>query len=234
MFGVGGYAPQTSEGLTLLAHELSHVQQQVAAGSQVLRRQPKGEEKKQPDKPAPKFVDCDNDRVSLITGAIERATALASTALQAFEREYPLTYESAAMTAHFGSLGRDQKTTIIERYKHVRANLASKVYTCAKDKKKITEGGHVVDLCGEASCPGNSIILYPDFGKETCPADPLILHEAVHNAGACHDIDKDGSYPPSSAEDNAYSYEYFALAVTAGYKVPELRRRKPTAPKVKD
>jgi hypothetical protein len=234
VFGHGRYAPRTGEGMTLLAHELTHVQQAVS-GSQVLQRQPEGQEKKEPDKPAAKFVGCGNGREPVIKDAIEKATALASRAVQAFERDFPLSYESAAMTTHFGSLGSDQKSTIIKRYKHVLANLASKVYTCAERKKKVREGGRVVDLCGEAQCPGNSIVLYPDFGKATCPAGPVILHEGIHNAGACDDIDKDNKhYPPSSAEDNAYSYEYFALAVTAGYKMPELGTHKPTAPNAKD
>ena len=68
--------------------------------------------------------------------------------------------------------------------------------------------------------PGNNITLFPDFGKKVPP--PSMLHEAIHNAGGCDDINKGNSYPPSSSEDNAYSYEYFALDVTAGYKTPEL------------
>lgn len=234
VFGADRYAPQTKEGRTLLAHELTHVQQQTAGGSDVLRRQPKGGEKEKADEPAAKFVGCDKDRLPVVQDAIKKAQALASRAVQAFEREYPLTIESTAMTAHFGSLGNDQKSTIVERYKHVLSNLGSKTYTCAKDNKKVKEGDQVVDLCGQASCPGNNITLFPDFGKETCPAGPVMLHEAVHNAGACDDINKGKRYPPSSSEDNAYSYEYFALDVTAGYKTPELGKRKPTVPKVKD
>jgi hypothetical protein len=154
--------------------------------------------------------------------------------VQAFDREYPFGYEQTAMRAHFGSLSSDRKSTIIERYKHIRSNVGSKTYTCAKKSKKVAEGGEVVDLCGQASCPGSKITLFPEFGKETCPAGPVVLHEAVHNAGACDDMDKGGNYPPANAENNAYSYEYFALDVAAGYKTPELGKRKPTAPKVKD
>lgn len=230
VFGAGRYAPQTSEGRTLLAHELTHVQQQTAGGPDVLRRQPKGGEKA--DEPAAKFVDCDKDRLPVVQDAIKKAEALASRAVQAFEREYPLSYESAAMKAHFGSLGSDQKATIIERYKHVLSKSGSKTYACAKDNMKVKEGDEVVDLCGQARCPGHYIILFPNFGKETCPAGPVMLHEAVHNAGACDDIDRGRSYPPSSSENNAYSYEYFALDVTAGYKTPELGKRKPTVPRV--
>jgi hypothetical protein len=171
-------------------HELIRVQQQTAGGSDVLRRQPKEGEKKKTDAPAAKFVNCDKDRLPVVQDAIEKAKALASRAVQAFEREYPLSYESAAMKAHFGSLGSDQKSTIIERYKKVLSNLGSKTYTCAKDNKEVKAGDQVVDLCGQASCPGNKITLFPVFGSKTCPAGPVMLHEAVHNEGGCDDINK--------------------------------------------
>jgi hypothetical protein len=231
-------SPQSySENLVISAphdqyeHELIRVQQQTAGGSAVLRRQPKEGEKKKADAPAAKFVNCDKDRLPVVQDAIEKAKALASRAVQAFEREYPLSYESAAMKAHFGSLGSDQKSTIIERYKKVLSSLGSKTYTCAKDNKEVKAGDQVVDLCGQASCPGNKITLFPVFGSKTCPAGPVMLHEAVHNEGGCDDINKGRGYPPSSSENNAYSYEYFALDVTAGYKTPEPGKRKPTVPK---
>jgi Domain of unknown function (DUF4157) len=233
VFGVGGHAPQTSQGMTLLAHELAHVQQQTVGGSQVLQRQPTGEEEKKPSKPAAKFKGCDKGHEDAIERAIEKAVALASRAVEALQRDIPLSYESRAMTAHFGRLGSDQTSTIIKRYQDVIANLASTIFTCVGHEKRVREGHHVVDLCGEARCPGNSIFLFPDFGKATCPADAVLLHEAVHNTGACGDIDKNSRhYPPSNAEDNAYSYEYFARDVTAGYKEePGLGPHKSTTPK---
>lgn len=93
----------------------------------------------------------------------------------------------------------------------------------------------MVDLCGQASCPGSAITLFPGFGTKGCPVDTLILHEAAHNAGACDDIDRGRKYPPPNAQNNAYSYEYFAADVAAGYKEPpELERHKPKAPEVRD
>lgn len=235
VFGAGRYAPRTGEGRSLLAHELTHVLQQTGVAPATLRRQPDKEGKdKAGEKTEAKFVGCDKDRLAVVQGAIKAAEALAARAVYAFEREYPLTTESAAMTAHFGRIGSDQKAKIVERYKHVIANLGSKTYTCAKDNKKVKEGGEVVDTCGQAACPGSAITVYPTFGSETCPAGPVMLHEAIHNAGACDDI-KQGSakYPPSSSEDNAYSYENFAVDITAGPKAPELGKRRPTVPKVK-
>jgi hypothetical protein len=233
VFGAGRFAPGLIDGKKLIAHELTHVLQQSGPTAGLLQRSP-DEKKKPEEKPTAKFVGCDKDRLPVVQDAIKKAEALASRALQAFEREYPFTNEIAAMKTHFGSLANDQKATIIERYKQVLSNLSGKTYTCAKNNKKVREGNEVVDMCGQAGCPGNNITLFPDFGKEACPAGPVVLHEAIHNAGGCDDINKGNSYPPSSSENNAYSYEYFALDVTAGYKTPELGKRKPTVPKVKD
>jgi hypothetical protein len=235
VFGADRYAPQTAGGRALLAHELTHVLQQTASAAGVLQRSPdEGKKEKGEEKAAIKFRGCDKDQQSKITEAIKQADGLASRAVQALEREYPLGYESSAMDAHFGKLGSDQKATILDRYKHVHTNLGNKTYTCNKKGKEVKEGKEVVDVCAQAECPGNKITVFPDFGKKTCPAGPVLLHEAIHNAGGCDDINKGASYPPSSSEDNAYSYEYFALAVAAGYKTPELGTHKPSAPKVKN
>jgi hypothetical protein len=232
VFGAGRYAPQTNEGRELLAHELTHVVQQTASAPAVLQGSPdEGKKEKGEEKQTTKFPACDKDQQSKLTEAIKQADGLSSRAVQALERYIPLSYEGTAMKAHFGSLDSDRKSTIIERYKHVQANLGSKTYTCDKKGKKAKQGKEIVDLCAQARCPGNEITVFPDFGTERCPAGPVILHEAAHNAGACGDIDKDKSYPPSSSEDNAYSYEYFALDVAAGYKTPELKKRQPTVPK---
>jgi hypothetical protein len=230
VFDSGRYAPQANEGRTLLAHELTHVLQQTGA-SALLQRQPKGGEKEKTDVPEAKIVGCDKDWLVVVQDAIKAAASLASRACQAFERDYPYGYEQTAMTANFGSLGGDQKSKIIERYKHVLSHLNGKTYTCAKTKKTAKEGNTVVDYCAEALCPGDAVTIFPDFGKETCPAGPVMLHEAIHNAGACEDVNKGAKYPPSGSEDNAYSYEYFALDVAAGYKTPELKKRQPTVPK---
>lgn len=235
VFGMGRFAPGMHEGRRLIAHELTHVVQQTAPAAGVLQRSPDDEKEKAEEKPTTKLVGCNKDQQSKIEEAIKQAVSLASRAVQAFERDIPLSFEMKAMKAHFGSLGSDQKSTIIERYKHIQANSGRKAYTCAKKGKKVKEGKEVVDLCGQASCPGSKMTLFPDFGKEECPAGPVVLHEVAHNAGACDDIDKGKNYPPASSEDNGYSYEYFATDIAAGLKAPpELKKRKPKAPEIED
>jgi hypothetical protein len=86
-------------------------------------------------------------------------------------------------------------------------------------------------LCGLAPVPGNTIILCPAFfysarnaGKKNknnnsgtnsslpCHPAATIIHEAAHNDGAGGDIPPgSNAYPPQNAEDNAYSYEMFAV-----------------------
>ena len=141
MFGAGQFAPGLPDGRRLIAHELSHVLQQSGPTTGLLQRAPD----KQPEaKPSAQFVGCDKDRMPVVEGAIKEAEALAARAVKAFEREYPLTYEDAASRAHFGSLASDQKSTIVERYKHVLSSLSTKTYTCATDNKKVKEGEGVV------------------------------------------------------------------------------------------
>jgi Domain of unknown function (DUF4157) len=234
VFGLGQFAPRTQTGRRLLAHELTHVVQQTEANASVIHRSPDGDEKnKADDKAATKFVGCSDDQKSKIEEAIKQAEALASRAVLALEREYPLGYESNAIRANFGSPGHDQTLTIIARYKDILSSARSKTYKCAKAGKKVKEGGKIVDLCGQAYCPGTEITLFPDFGRAQCPPGPVVLHEAAHNTGACSDIDKGRGYPPAAAEDNAYSYEYFATDVVAGYKAPPpLKNRDNAVPRV--
>ncbi|CAN5908848.1 hypothetical protein BH23GEM7_BH23GEM7_24010 [soil metagenome] len=201
----------------------------------LLQRQPRGREGEEAEqKSAAKLSGCNKDQPEKIVEGIKSVKDLASRALVAFEREYPMSYESSAMTAHFGRPTSSQKATIIERYKHIRDNVEAKSYTCAAKGKTVKKGNTKVDLCGQAPCPGSSITLYPSFGSATCPAGATILHETAHNAGACDDVDNGKGYPPAESENNAYSYEYFAAALTAGSKVPTLPKRKTVAPSARD
>ena len=129
------------------------------------------------------------------------------------------------MTAHFG--GRDESDTIIQKYKAVIDNAEKKAYKCVKSTKPKQK-----HLCAQGECPGKSVLVLPQFAGKACPAGPTILHEAIHNAGACGDIDRDGKkYPPSKSEDNAWSYEYFASEVDAGAPTPKLPDGTPKAPR---
>jgi len=232
VFAGGAFLPTTHEGRRLIAHELTHVVQQIGAAAPVLQRAPDGGVKAESEtKPRDKFIGCTNDQKAKIREASGQAVGLAQRAVQALVRDFPLSYEMSALRANFGSLSSDQQSTITTRYKNIAASLATKAYKCATTGKKSREGGKVFDFCGEAYCPGREITLFPDFGKAQCPADAVVLHEAAHNAGACSDIDKGRNYPPAHAENNAYSYERFATDVWAGYRAPpELKKRESSVP----
>lgn len=232
VFGAREFAPSTPAGKRLIAHELTHTLQQAATGADVLQRSPddKGTGTTE-EKPVTKFVGCDKDQQSVIEAAITQAEGLASRATQALKQDFPLSYETSAMGAHFGSLSSDQQSTVIARYEQIGASLRNKSYACQSKGEKVKEGKERVDFCGKASCPGDKIKLFPIFGKDGCPAGPVILHEAAHNAGACDDIEKGKGYPPKKPENNAYCYENFAVDVAAGLKDPvKLKKREGRAP----
>ena len=236
VFAAGRYAPHTQEGRHLLAHELTHVVQQ-SQGAIVQRKddKPAAPDKKDGDKDAAANTHgCDADRSKLIGSAIQRAGELADRALAALNRDYPMSWEGAAMNRHFGRLPTDALDIVKDRFKRAKAQAAGASYTCAKRDVKKRDGGKILDPCAEAECPGSKITLYPQFGSETCKdTGAILLHEVIHNLGGCGDTDlKDNGYPSLHPEDNAYSYEHYAVDVAAGAKPPDaLKKRDPRAPK---
>ncbi|MBT2142559.1 DUF4157 domain-containing protein [Rhodanobacter sp. LX-100] len=236
VFAAGRYAPHTREGRHLLAHELTHVVQQA----QGTRLQRKPDDKPKPadkDKAAPaNFKGCNDDRRKLVESAIKRAGELAARALVALNRDFPMSWEGTAMNKHFGSLPSSDLDIVKDRFKRAQGEAASKAYTCAPKDVKSAEGGKILDPCAEAECPGSKITIYPQFGSETCKdAGAILLHEVIHNLGGCGDTDvKDKNYPTLHPEDNAYSYEHYAVDVAAGAKAPDtLKKRDPQAPKAR-
>ncbi|HET9370908.1 MAG TPA: hypothetical protein VFO19_11695 [Vicinamibacterales bacterium] len=202
----------------------------VDASREIKRKEGSGESK--PEKPTATFAGCNDKQKGAIEAAIPDASKLAARAIVAVERDYPLTYESSAMSAHFGHLDRTQRTTVIDRYRQIQNGVGAAAYTCAARSRTVTEGTTRVDLCGEAHCPGSRIKVFPNLGTAECPAALVLLHEAAHNTGACDDVNAGGAgYPPSASEDNAYSYENFAAALTGGYKTPSLKKRTPKGPR---
>jgi len=153
-----------------------------------------------------------------INAAIGDATRLAGLALRALrgegvesgEREYL----KAALRNNFGDVTDKQKDTIIDRYAKIVDTLDKKEITCVNLEKKENKK----TICAEAAVNGNTISLFLHFWKDACGSKgEMLLHEAAHNAGAKDDIHADEGYPPKSkGEDNAYSYQHYALAVHQG------------------
>jgi hypothetical protein len=229
VFGAGLYAPSTRAGQHLLAHELTHVTQQRGAAD--IQRQPAPPQKPAPPPdapsappPAPTYTNCSKDQNDAITKQLATAKSLARNAVAELEREYTLTLVDKAITRHFGKPGRAGLKIIVERFKDVLSSIDNKTIRC------ITQCG-TTKPCARGETPGSLIEICPNFTKPECaPAAPgILLHEAIHNTGAPGDTDKTASgYPPSDAENNAYSYEYFALDIVGGGSTPEpTLKRKP-------
>jgi hypothetical protein len=132
-----------------------------------------------------------------------------------------------ALKTHFGDVTDKQKTTITERYANMNDTLDSKKITCVNRKKTDKKKA----ICAEAPVNSNDISIFLHFWNDGCGSKgEMILHEAAHNAGAKDDIHKDEGYPPTkNPEDNAYSYQYFALDVQKG--PPRVRLNAPKVPK---
>jgi len=221
VFGAGQYAPSTGAGQRLLAHELTHVVQQSglrpAHHQRWLQRQPEGAQEGKAEK-KPKFVGCDDAQQLLLKDGLAHAHTLASAAVKVLDTGLTSIGATAALTTHFGTVSDKTKAVIVERYKHIRDNLVGKTYTCAATGKKKKTGKTIVDLCGEASCPGTTVTVFPTFGSKGCPAGQTSLHESAHSAGACADVLSGKGYPPAKAENNAWSYENFAVDALKGFK----------------
>lgn len=165
-----------------------------------------------------------------LNSAIDEAKKLANGALfvlkggrvEATEKAYLQT----ALKNNFGDVTDKQKTTITERYANMNDTLDSKEITCINKSKKEKKKA----ICAEAPINGNSISIYLHFWNDGCGSKgEMILHEAAHNAGAKDDIHPDEEYPPKgNAEDNAYSYQYFAVDVKKG--PPRIRLGGPKVP----
>lgn len=169
-------------------------------------------------------------REETLSVAIEEAKKLANGALSALKGERLEASEKehvrTALRNNFGDVTDTQKSTIIERFANINNTLDSKEITCVNKKKKDKK----TTICAESPINSNDISLYLDFWKDTCGSKgEMMLHEAAHNAGAKDDIHKDEGYPPpKNAEDNAYSYHYFAVDVRKG--PPRIRLGAPKAP----
>ena len=173
------------------------------------------------DKPAKSsdIVACKEDQQTKLRDGIAAGQRLASNAAAALERLVPPLGTDTALTANFGPDA--DRASIRSRFADIGTVLdgldADKV-TCkktCKDKKG-------ADFCAEGTVGGPGIFLCSAFTGAGCPAGPVMLHEAAHNTGAGGDFDRrGGKYSPKNPEENAYSYEYFALDLDAAIRKSE-------------
>ena len=240
VFATVQYTPGESRNKRILAHELAHIIQQStsmrrlpdklevtnpadasereaeAAAQAIMQERTFDLTSTGPMRiaRAPTFKNCkskekgkENEREELLSNAIKEAKVLVESADKAFDKpQWRPTRKS-----NFGDISDEQKETIQKRYNHIKDNLDSKEIECVSQSKcgKDEEG---VVPCAKGRINGNIISICPIFWTGRCQSPgPIILHEAAHNAGAEGNIDKGKLYPPKNAENNAYSYQYFAM-----------------------
>ena len=222
VFAGGPYAPKTESGGRLRGHELSQAVQQKSLRPAVLPAHILQRE--------PVFKGC-KEKEETLSSAIDEAKILANMALSALKGERLESIErehvQAALKNNFGDVTDKQKTTITERYASIHDTLDSKTITCIDKEKKEKKKA----ICAEAPIHSQKISIFLHFWRDACGSKgEMILHEAAHNAGAKDDIHLDEGYPPkANAEDNAYSYQFFAVDVRKG--PPRVRLEDPKVPK---
>ncbi len=217
----GQPAPRTESVGRFRAHELSHVVQQESFTPSLLHAHVLQRE--------PVFTNC-KKREETLSSAIDDAKKLASMALSALKGERLEAIEKEhvqkALKDNFGDVTDKQKTTISERYANMNDTLGSKKITCVNKEKKEKKKS----ICAEAPINSEKIVIFLHFWRDGCGSKgEMLLHEAAHNAGAKDDIHSDEGYPPANAEDNAYSYQLFAVDVKKG--PPRVRLGDPKVPK---
>jgi uncharacterized protein DUF4157 len=214
VFGARQHAERAESVGGLRVHELSHPS---LLHAHILQREPV-------------FKNCKKQEETL-SSAIDEAKTLASMALSALKGERLEAIEKEhvqkALKDHFGDVTDRQKTTITERYANINDTLGSKEITCKNKEKKEKKKA----ICAEAPIKSQKITIFLHFWKDACGSKgEMLLHEAAHNAGAKDDIHQDEGYPPkANAEDNAYSYQFFAVEVRKG--PPRVQLGDPNAPK---
>lgn len=222
IFAGGQYTPKTESGGGLRGHELSQKVQPKSFRPSLLHAHFLQRK--------PVFKNC-KEKEETLSAAIDEAKILASMALSALKGERLESIEKehvqTALKNHFGDVTDKQKTTITERYASIHDTLDSKKITCVDREKKEKKKA----ICAEAPIHSQKISIFLHFWRDACGSKgEMMLHEAAHNAGAKDDIHLDEGYPPKAhAEDNAYSYQFFAVDVRKG--PPRVRLEDPKVPK---
>jgi hypothetical protein len=208
VIGDNQHGGESSNRTRLLAHELSHVVQQTQLGyrSSLVQRaptQPQGN-------PQATKVNCDPAKTATLDTDLKNAEKLAQGALDAIAASDFRPFVRQAFARHFGQAAEDHRGAIVARYTNILNTLSQKEITCAERCEKRSG---LDTLCAIGYENSNRIKICPDYWTAGfCKTYSTLLHEAVHNDGGLLDVKMtDKGYPPVNAQDNAYSYEYFAV-----------------------
>ena len=189
-FGTAEYAPGTSQGRRLLAHELTHVVQQVGtAGGRTILRKPTGSK-------TPKYSGCSINNTltpranQILESARQRAKDYVEVTIRDLKRaptrSHPNKAYRAALRRHFASPSAEQREKIREAYEKMLPWLKT-------PSKFICVGPERCEDEWAAFWSSGKVHLCPTFWilKRKCRAITLI-HEAAHAV----DVEGAGKHPP--------------------------------------
>ena len=239
VFGPGRFAPETREGKSLLAHELTHVIQQTGAthGSGVVQRAP---DKPPAEKEKAAFRDCteattmnSNPRRALIQ-ALDLAQRFVNGAICKLEIDPEAEPKGSsyrvALERHFLNPSKAQRIGILSVFKAIFPKLKPGNVRCAANDQELATcaqniGGDIAAFMRD----GESVLCFNFWVMSPLCKAKILIHEAAHavgiGSGQTHPPNRaGGAYPfgatPPSADqtaavrsNNPDAYGYFAAHV---------------------
>jgi hypothetical protein len=236
VFGPGRFAPETREGKSLLAHELTHVIQQRSAmpAGGVVQRAPDKEPEKAP------FRDC--TEATTFTTSPRRALIQALDLAQRFvngaicklaidpEVEPKGSSYRVALERHFLNPSKAQRMGILSIFKAIEEKLKPGNVRCAVNDQELATCAQ--EVAGEIAAfmrDGESVLCLNFWVMSPLCKAKLLIHEAAHavgiGLGKTHPPNRSGGeYPfgatPPSADQTAAdrtgnpdAYAYFAAHI---------------------
>ena len=239
VFGPGRFAPETREGKSLLAHELTHVIQQTGRtpASGVVQRAP---DKPAADKEKAPFRDCteatttdSNPRRALIQ-ALDLAQRFVNGAIGKLEIDPEVEPKGSsyrvALERHFLNPSKAQRMHILSVFKAIYEKLKPGNVRCAaNDQEMATCAQNVGGDIAAFTRDGESVLCFNFWVMSPLCKARILIHEAAHavgiGSGKTHPPNRAGAEypfggtPPSKDQtaairsDNPDAYGYFAAHV---------------------
>jgi hypothetical protein len=187
-FAAGQYAPETTEGRRLLAHELTHVVQQTGATAR-LQRQPAGQDPTVagpgPLPTLPSWNGCDPGRHSSLDAELAEAIEWVTGALADLQRSNRPITTTGALRRYLTPDATAVTDTIIPKLELIRDDLRLGPANFRCETGANCDARHP----GADAWSGNPITLCPGyFDADHLGRVTLLVHEAAHNAGLGGDV----------------------------------------------
>jgi hypothetical protein len=202
VFDSGRYAPHTTEGRRLLAHELTHVVQQSGGAAQgTIQRQPRAGAAPARRTTTYSFVGCTDTEMEtlsrniqqsflMVVNARDQMTNLILSVIQAeSSRDYELSTDATLLR---GVIGRLFGGNSLEVLRAVRDNFTRIANRYRADREVICHHDPDRNQVASAQIGGTRIWIGPEFfsryGDNLDARPRIFIHEMAHNAGIEHDM----------------------------------------------